>query len=165
MRHTPNPLGFIKPRDRHSCASSHSALAGAGLLVGFDDHKGTSLVSHNLPSVKLWWLSWIASLPGTCLNIASIKICSKVFPGTEMDLPCCEPRWSSEPVPLLCVFRQYNLGFTVPWKIRIKTCQHLEKLQQWQNCTYQWQPKHSLVRMAGFGVWINFKVYLDDQFF
>lgn len=71
-------------------------------------------------------------------------------------------QWAS---PFAVCVQTINLGFTVPRKIQIKTFQHLEKLQQWQNCTYHWQPKHSLVRMAGFGVWINLKVYLDDQLF
>ena len=48
--------------------------------------EATRLVRHDLPLVKSCWLSQITSLYCMCLNIASRRMCSMIFPGTEVRL-------------------------------------------------------------------------------
>ncbi|KAK4827741.1 hypothetical protein QYF61_021202, partial [Mycteria americana] len=54
--------------------------------------KATRLVRQDLPLVKPCWLSRITSLPSMCLSIASRRICSMIFPGTEILSPI-PPGW------------------------------------------------------------------------
>lgn len=49
--------------------------------------KATRLLRWFLPLVKLCWLSLVTSLSSMCLSIASRRICSLIFPGTELRLP------------------------------------------------------------------------------
>ena len=44
------------------------------------------LVRHDLPLLKLCWLSHITSSSHTCLHIASKRTCSMIFPGTDVRL-------------------------------------------------------------------------------
>jgi len=48
--------------------------------------QATKLVRQNLPLVKPCWLSPFTSLSSMCLSIASRRICSMTFPGTEVRL-------------------------------------------------------------------------------
>jgi len=46
----------------------------------------TRLVRQDLPLVKPCWLLHVTSLSAVCLSIASRRICSTIFPGTEVRL-------------------------------------------------------------------------------
>ncbi|KAK4827897.1 hypothetical protein QYF61_022320 [Mycteria americana] len=46
--------------------------------------KATRLVRQDLPLVKPCWLSRVTSLSSMCLSRASRRICSMIFPGTEV---------------------------------------------------------------------------------
>jgi len=48
--------------------------------------KVTSLVRQDVPLVKPCWLSQITFLSSMCLRISSKRICSVIFPGTEVSL-------------------------------------------------------------------------------
>ena len=48
--------------------------------------KATRLVKQDLPLIKSCWLSQITSLSRMSLNIASRRICSMIFPGTDIRL-------------------------------------------------------------------------------
>lgn len=48
--------------------------------------KDARLGRHVLSFVKLFWLSQMTFLSFMCHNIASMRICSMVFPGTEKGL-------------------------------------------------------------------------------
>ena len=54
--------------------------------VVIPSQKATRLVRQDLPLEKPCWLSHITSLSSMCLNIASRRICSMIFPGTEVRL-------------------------------------------------------------------------------
>ena len=49
-------------------------------------HSITRLVRQDLPLVKPCWLSQMTSLSSVCLIRASRRICSMIFPGTEVRL-------------------------------------------------------------------------------
>lgn len=61
--------------------------------------KAIRFVRHDLPLVKMCWLSQITSAFHMCLNISSRKICSMIFPDTGLVLWMCftEPGCSSGP--------------------------------------------------------------------
>jgi len=87
-------------------------MTSIGLPLSTDlvtpSYKATSLVSQDLPLMKPCWLSQITSLSSLSLSIAFRRICSTIFPGTEV-------RLTSQSFPGPCFLPFLKMGAVFPF--------------------------------------------------